>query len=99
MTSIAEKIDELAHAIQTNVRNPSPAFWKETKEKTAVVLEDAIKYGVENEANLAWFLDTNSQLRLQFIECIDKMKKEEYYSAWCELERIEIGLSSLRRNA
>jgi hypothetical protein len=99
MPPLGKQIDELARTIKVNVRNPSLSFWSDTKEVSQTVLADAIKSGTENEANSAWFLDANSDVRLRFVGCFEKITKEEYYTAWCELERIEIKLNSLRRNA
>src|ERR1043166_1386493 len=99
MQSIHEKINELEDLIKVHSLSPSSSFWDDVKSATGLVLADAMRGGAELEANRVWFLHKVAELSLIFIECFEKMKAKKYYEAWCELERVKIGLKCLSRNA
>ncbi len=52
----------------------------------------------ELNANICWFLKSVCEIRSRFVHSVSDIKKGHFYDAWCDLERIEIGLISLLRN-
>jgi hypothetical protein len=72
--------------------------WQELQAQTRELLKAAIAGADEAEANRAWFLDQVALSRLEFIRCVETMRAEAFYDAWCKLEQVEIGLLWLRKN-
>lgn len=64
---------------------------REAKAK-AVEREDQV------EASLFWQAETILTIQRGFIEAFDLLKKQEFYQAWCQLERCEIEIAALRRH-
>lgn len=61
---------------------------------------DEFKAATENSEvkNRAWARTTALQAHLLYLEIFSHLKAEDFYRAWCQLERLEILLSELRNN-
>jgi hypothetical protein len=91
---VADLRTELLHRLE----NPSLEDWRKIKSRCEAALSDVIANGDESTANDAWFLDKVAETRLGFVQSFRQIKEEEFYHAWCELERVEISLMSFERN-
>ncbi|MBV9063594.1 MAG: SEC-C domain-containing protein [Alphaproteobacteria bacterium] len=90
--------DTLARRIQESLANPSPDFWKATIDEAAEELRAAQDANENSAADRFWFLHKVASIRHRYIQCIEEIKAAKYYEAWCDLERVEIELSWLRKN-
>lgn len=102
MNSIDDKLEVRLAAIYSRalelVAEEVPGEWLGIREEAKQVLENSATLDVEDVANKAWFLYTLIDANIDFIDAFGKIKSENYYEAWCKLERIEINLSNLIDN-
>jgi hypothetical protein len=90
--------DELREQTLQMLHSRSEEGWQELEAQTRELLEVTLEGTNEAEANRAWFLNQVVFTRLEFIECVETMRKGAFYDAWCKLEQVEIGLLWLKRN-
>ena len=88
---LAEKIDE-------SLQSDSIERWNELEHTASDLLKDARVDGSDDEANRAWYLKAVAETRSTYLFSFQLMQSGKFYEAWCKLERVEIALSSLRRN-
>jgi hypothetical protein len=72
--------------------------WDEASASAARLLSHFQAVPSENLANKAWFVLNTCQYRAKFIEAFNETKVGKFYDAWCNLERVEIGISNLLKN-
>jgi SEC-C motif len=77
---------------------PTKQFWEVVEGQTKELLSRCIAAGEDAAADKAWFLHKVAESRLKFVVCFEQLKKEQYYRAWCDLERVEIDLDWLKNN-
>ena len=81
-----------------NLVNPMMAYWEGIEEQANNLLQVA-KAGTDIDvANKAWFLHKLAATRGRYVRCFDQVRQQQFYEAWCDLERVEIALSWLARN-
>lgn len=76
----------------------SEDFWIDAETNSAALLKNGIKLEDDGIANQAWFIHKITKSRLGFIRCFKKLKAENYYKVWCDLEQIELALAWLQNN-
>ena len=96
---IPETLARLKNRLSEGFDNPDSDFWQELSAEVADQLATYQASGEELWANVCWFLKTVCETRGRFVNSINAIKKGEYFSAWCELERVEIDSMLLLRNA
>jgi SEC-C motif len=94
-----QKILTLAAEIQAGLLEPASDSWQALERRAKTALEEAMTAGEEHDANRLWFLYGVIDARLQYVTSFQQIKREAYYESWCGLERVEIKLRSLSRNA
>lgn len=71
-------------------------------ENTIVELQTIKKKAVENnlqkEAKEIWICQTIIGIHQLYSNVFNLLKEKQYYKAWCQLERTEITISSLKRH-
>ena len=60
--------------------------------------EEAVGRSDQSAATRAWCMGTTFESQNRYIAAFRKLKKKEYYEAWCDLERAEITTASLKRH-
>ena len=92
-------VDAIGIKIASKLNNPDRQFWQALFEQAKEMLESFQRGNDEHRSNACWFLETVCETRGRFIDAISAIRDEQYFVAWCELERVEIGLLTLLRNA
>lgn len=77
---------------------PDPAHWASLAEEMQKELTEAIASKQEVIANQFWFFHEVAHTRHLYTQAFQQIRAQEYYDAWCDLERAEHGVASLRRN-
>jgi hypothetical protein len=95
---LENELSEAAERLSTNICEPTEGFWQEAVGQTKQLLSRALAAEADLLANKAWFLHKTADIRLSFILCFERLKKHDFYKAWCDLEQIEIGLDRLSNN-
>lgn len=72
--------------------------WEAVSASAATLLSHFQEIHSEDFANKAWFITHASDMRAKFVDVFFQMKAGEFYNAWCNLERVEIGIIDLFRN-
>lgn len=85
-------------SILANLRNADVSFWTAREQEARNVLSTSTQVGEEPTANNAWYLMTVSAAYSLYCNCFSRMQQRTFYSAWCDLERLEITLADLARN-
>ena len=70
----------------------------EFDKKLQLVKEAFVQEDNQKEAKQIWIFQTIIEIHKLYTKAYDFLKNKEYYKGWCELERIEITLSSLKRH-
>lgn len=84
--------------ILSNLINGDSSFWENLSAELEAHLKVEQTSGDDLRANLCWFLRAICDTRCSFIDSFCLIKSGDYYDAWCELEKVEIGLKSIIRN-
>ena len=92
-------VDAIGIKIASNLSNPDRQLWQILSEQAAAMLKSFQQRNDEQRSNACWFLEAVCETRGRFIDAIGAIRDEQYFEAWCELERVEIGLLTLLRNA
>jgi hypothetical protein len=93
----ASELDEFRHELdryKSRINLLSQEFWTSLQQvKKTYVLE-------HNEllSKVCWCLETIGHTQDFFIQAFLKAKEENYYDSWCEFEKCEIALKSLKRH-
>lgn len=70
----------------------------EFDKKLQLVKEAFVQVDNQKEAKQIWIFQTIIEIHKLYINAYDFIKNKEHYKGWCELERIEITISSLKRH-
>ena len=62
------------------------------------IKEEYLKENKQEEAKQIWIYQTIIEIHKLFINAFDLLKNKQYYKGWCQLERIEITISSLKKH-
>ncbi len=92
------KLDELASLAKALIANRETDGWADLCDSISSLRSGLPDDVSEDIANKAWFLAHTCQIRTTFIKAFNDMKAASFYSAWCDLERVEIELSDLFNN-
>jgi hypothetical protein len=98
MPSLANRLASLTVDVRSNLRNDSLVFWQGVETRSDALLQETLQSGDDALANKAWFLDRTCTSYRMYVGSFEKMKAGQFYNAWCDLERVEIGLASLTHN-
>ena len=94
-----KEVDTIRTKISSHLRNPDRLFWQTLSDEIEGKLKLFQRGNDEYWSNVCWFLKAVCETRGRFIDAISAIREEQYFDAWCELERVEIGLLTLVRNA
>lgn len=72
--------------------------WTYLLERAKAFYSAAMEVGDESLSNKAWFILTSCEVIEGYVNAFLAIKNGIYYKSWCLLERIEIGVESLKRN-
>jgi uncharacterized protein YecA (UPF0149 family) len=72
--------------------------WAEVERNANAVLELAQSENIDEVANKAWFLYEISKVNRELVVAFSEIKAENFYSAWCKFETIEINLLNFLKN-
>lgn len=75
-----------------------PAHWGSLAEELQRELTGAIERKQELTANQTWFFHEVAHSRHLYTKAFQQIRAQQYYDGWCDLERAEHGVASLRRN-
>lgn len=92
-------IGALVDHLKTHLYDENAQSWEVQIASAKDILDQAVKAGDEEAANHAWFVHKVATVRHAYLRAIEFLRKEEYYEGWCALERVEIGLNTLRKNS
>ena len=95
---LSSNVESIKCRVSSNLRNSDQEFWSASSDEARSELESSQRRGDEDLSNACWFLKTVCKVRGRFIAAIESIRREQYYEAWCELERVEIDLGTLLRN-
>lgn len=62
------------------------------------IKKQAVKNGTETISNSCWIYEQALTAKKEYIKVFNLLKKGAFYDAWCQLERLEILLSTLKDN-
>jgi hypothetical protein len=62
------------------------------------IKDEFVKQGNQEQAKLLWIYQTIIEAHRLYINAFHLLKSKAYYQAWCELEKIEIVLNSLKKH-
>ena len=62
------------------------------------IKNEYVKLKQDTHAKQIWIYQTIVRIHILYIEAFNHLKNKEYYTGWCELEKIEIKLYSLKRH-
>ncbi len=62
------------------------------------IKEKFVKDGNQEQAKVLWVFQTIIEIHKLYINAFNLLKNKSYYQAWCQLERIEITFSSLKKH-
>ncbi len=99
MTAVFADLSVYEDLIVADAKNVNVDHWRELGsaiESRLIVFRESKD---EEQANKAWYLLRLVNARLAYLSCFKDLKAQNFYEAWCELERIEIDLNSLLRNS
>lgn len=68
------------------------------EEQIQILKLDFVKKGNQQQAKLLWIYQTIIEIHKLFVNAFNLLKNKSYYQAWCQLERIEITLHSLKKH-
>lgn len=71
---------------------------EEFDKELQAIKEDYVKENKQKEAKQIWIYQTIIEIHKLFIDAFDLLKNKQYYQGWCQLERIEITISSLKKH-
>lgn len=60
--------------------------------------EGFVKEDKQEQAKQLWIYQTIIEIHKLYINAFNLLKEKDYYKGWCQLERIEITISSLKRH-
>lgn len=78
--------------------DPNPDHWESLAKELEKELTEAIASKVEVTANQFWFFHKVAHTRHLYTKAFQQIRFQQYYEGWCDLERAEHGVASLRRN-
>ncbi|MDD4576813.1 MAG: SEC-C metal-binding domain-containing protein [Bacteroidales bacterium] len=68
------------------------------EEQIQILKLDFVKNGNQQQAKLLWIYQTIIEIHKLYVNAFNLLKGKSYYQAWCQLERIEITLHSLKKH-
>jgi len=77
---------------------PSSQVYEEVKEALKKEKDNYLEHNDEPTLKEIWCLEEVLNVQNLFIVAFQQMKNEEFYKAWCTLEKCEIGLMNLSRH-
>lgn len=93
-----EEIKKLSGDLASNRENADGAYWVEITKRSSELLNKYIRKEPAEIANQAWFLNKIATVNSIYVSAFGKIKNENYYEAWCDLEQAEIGLLAFHNN-
>lgn len=90
-------ITSLSHFSAKQARRRSSRFWTGVN-RSARALADS-PFASELDRNRAWYVGAFAEALLLYLSAWRSIKGREFFEAWCTLERAEIVLVALQRNA
>ncbi|KRD58257.1 hypothetical protein ASE40_18155 [Flavobacterium sp. Root935] len=63
-----------------------------------IIKEQAVRDDLQNKAKEIWICQTIVGIHKLYKEAFNLLKEKQYYQAWCQLERIEITINSLKKH-
>lgn len=68
------------------------------KDQLAAVKKKHVDANDEAQAKQIWIFETILDIHQTFRNAFELIKSKSYYEGWCQLERVEIAISSLKRH-
>lgn len=84
--------------LELNLNNSNIEYWINKEKMFLSLKQEAVHLNDEPSANSLWFVEQFSICKRVYIDCIDNMRINSFYKAWCDFERIEIKLRQMIAN-
>lgn len=92
-------VGELGAEVVAALASSDAERWERLSTRCASALEKGLDANLdENTLNELWFLSGATETRRRFIACFELIRTQKFYRAWCELEIIEIALTTIIKN-
>jgi hypothetical protein len=91
-------IDIEQYLSQIQTRKPGSVEDEDVLQRLAGLKEQAVSRNDQLLAKKLWCYETILQVQNKYISAFEMMKEQDFYSAWCVLERVEINLVGLERH-
>lgn len=95
---ISKTLTEIKREMTQAATMQDASTWNSLLQQIVLLKGLAISDGNEPLAKDLWCMQQVAKIHLEFLLAFAQMKAEEFYQAWCTLERVEIELSFLERH-
>lgn len=92
---MAMNLSKIASTLRNAPHNCRARSVQDMEDALRAIKEEAVARGDEARAKKVWCLEETLRGQTLYVSAFDKMKRGNYYPAWCELERVEITLGFL----
>lgn len=90
-----ESVRKYLSSVRQRPAEPKP---ENVKGFLAIAKAEAVRLGDQDRAKAIWCLETALRIQNLYLQAFSEMQAHKFYEAWCDLERAEIALDSLRRH-
>ncbi len=90
--------DDIRSYIRAVAQRPNEPSLEAVHEALALLKRDAVAAGDQARAKSMWCLAQALSIQEEYVRAFNHLKAEEFYEAWCALERTELALASLERH-